>query len=93
MSDKCVLKVYVTGLTPKIERPIMNLKKVCEERLNGKYELEVINILEHPEAADEQRILATPTLVKSLPEPVRRVIGDISDIEKVMVGLDLVPED
>ena len=74
-------------------KSIMNLKKVCEERLEGRYELEVINILEHPEAADDQRILATPTLIKSLPEPVRRVIGDISDIEKVMVGLDLIPGD
>ena len=89
MADKYVLKLYVTGMTPKIERPVADLKRICEEEL-GQYELNIINILEQPQLADGDKILATPTLIKQLPEPVRRVIGDLSDTEKVLLGLDLV---
>ena len=89
MSETYVLKLYITGRTPKIEGHIKDLEQICQNEL-GQYELQVINILEQPQLADGDRILATPTLIKSLPEPVRRVIGDISDTEKALIGLDLI---
>jgi len=87
-----ILKLYVTGRTPKSEAAISNLRRTCEELLRGSYELQVIDVLEHPQRAEDDKILATPTLIKQLPPPLRRVIGDLSDKHKVMLGLELRPD-
>ena len=89
--NKPVLRLYITGLTPRSERAIANLRRLCEERLNGQYELVIIDVLERPQLAEDEHILVTPTLIKPLPLPPRRVIGDLSDVEKVMAELDLQP--
>lgn len=86
-----ILKLYVTGDTPRAQRAIATLKRLCEEELGGQYEMIVIDVLERPQLAEDERILATPTLIKQLPPPLRRIIGDLSDTEKVLLGLDLVP--
>lgn len=86
---KFKLRLYVTGRTPQSQRAIDNLRSICEADLEGLYEIEVIDILENPVLAENEKILATPTLVKRLPEPVRKIIGDLSDREKVLLGLDL----
>lgn len=83
------LRLYITGSTPQSQRAIDNLKLICDAELPGVYEVEVIDVLEHPALAENEKILATPTLVKRLPEPVRKIIGDLSDREKVLLGLDL----
>ncbi|WP_462266867.1 circadian clock protein KaiB [Mucilaginibacter sp.] len=83
------LRLYVAGKTPKSVTALSNLKKYCEEHLLGKYKLEVIDLLEHPQLAEGDQILAIPTLVKKVPDPVRKIIGDLSNKEKVLVGLDL----
>lgn len=88
MSD-FVLKLYVTGNTPKSEQAIANLRRICEIDLGGRYEMAVIDILERPQLAEDDKILATPTLIKVLPTPLRRLIGDLSDHEKVLLGLDI----
>ena len=87
-----VLKLFVTGMTPRAELAIANLRRICEEDLGGKYTLEIIDVLEHPELAEQEKVLATPTLIKQLPPPLRRVIGDLSNKEKVLLGLDVWPE-
>lgn len=84
-----VLKLYVTGKTPRSERAIENLRRICVHELDERYEMVVIDILENPESAEEEKILATPTLIKALPPPLRRIIGDLTDKEKVLLGLDL----
>jgi len=89
MDNKLLLKLYITGKTPRSERAIANLRKICEQDLRGQYELSVIDVLERPQLAEEEKILATPTLTKELPPPLRKIIGDLSDIEKVLLGLDL----
>jgi circadian clock protein KaiB len=89
MSAKYYLKLYITGQTPRSQRAINTLYQTCEEVLNGRYELTIIDVLEHPELAEEEKILATPTLVKISPPPLRRIIGDLSDTEKMLIGLDL----
>lgn len=86
---KYVLKLYVTGKTPHSEQTIANLRELCERELNGEYEIVVIDVLEHPQLAEDEKILATPTLIKYLPHPLRRVIGDLSNTEKVLFGLDI----
>ena len=91
MMVKFLLKLYITGQTPKSERAIKNIRRICEEELKGQYELVVIDVLERPQLAEDEKILATPTLTKELPPPLRRVIGDMSDTEKVLLGLDLQP--
>ena len=83
------LRLYVAGQSPKCLAAFANLKKLCEEHLNGCYELEIIDLLEHPQLAQGDQILALPTLVRKLPEPVRKIIGDLSNTERVLVGLDL----
>jgi circadian clock protein KaiB len=83
-----LLKLYVTGQTPRSQRAIANLRRICEE-LGGAYEMIVIDVLERPQLAEHEKILATPTVVKELPTPIRRVIGDLSDSERVLLGLDL----
>lgn len=92
MAAKYVLKLYVTGQTPNSQKAIENLKSVLKTELNGLYSLEVIDVLENPQLAEEDKILATPTLAKVLPPPVRKIIGDLSDVEKVLLGLDLTVE-
>ena len=90
-----LLKIYITGKTPRIERAIAGLRGVLDENLGGEYEMHVYDVLEDPELAEKEKILATPTLVKELPLPAKRVIGDLSDPQKVLFGLDLgdkVPE-
>jgi len=84
-----LLKLYITGHTERSQRAIANLRRICAEELDAAYELMVIDVLEHPQLAEDEKILATPTLVKSLPPPLRRIIGDLSDSEKVILGLDL----
>jgi len=84
-----LLKLYVTGKTARAELAIANLRRICEEELQDQYELQIIDVLEHPQAAEDDRILATPTLIKRLPPPLRRVIGDLSDKEKVLLGLEV----
>lgn len=86
-----VLKLYVTGKTPKSERAIVNLKNICEKELKDQYDMVIIDVLERPQLAEDEKILATPTLIKELPPPLRRIIGDLSDSEKVLLGLDLQP--
>lgn len=88
---KFLLKLYVTGQTPKSERAITNIQHICEEELKGQYELIVIDVLERPQLAEDEKIMATPTLIKVLPPPLRRVIGDLSDTDKVLLGLDILP--
>jgi circadian clock protein KaiB len=84
------LRLYVTGKTSHSMRAIENLRRICEEELQGQFLVEVIDVLENPQLAEDEKILATPTLVKQLPEPVRKIIGDLSDRERVLLGLDLV---
>jgi circadian clock protein KaiB len=88
--NKFRLKLYVTGQTANSRRAIANLREICERAFSGEYELMVIDVLENPQLAEEEKILATPTLVRSLPPPMRRVIGDLSDKERVLLGLDLI---
>ena len=88
---KILLKLYITGQTPKSERAISNIRRICEQELGGQYELAVIDVLERPQLAEDEKILATPTLTKELPPPLRRIIGDMSDTEKVLLGLDIQP--
>lgn len=85
------LRLYVAGQTPKSIAAFSNLKKVCEEHLAGKYKLEVIDLLKNPQLAHGDQIVAIPTLVRKLPEPVRKIIGDLSNTERVLVGLQLRP--
>ena len=85
------LRLYVAGQTPRAATAFANLKKLCEEHLAGKYSIEVIDLLKNPQLAKGDQIIAVPTLVRKLPEPVRKIIGDLSNTEKVLVGLDLRP--
>ncbi|MGH7638012.1 MAG: circadian clock protein KaiB [Gemmatimonadaceae bacterium] len=84
-----LLKLYVTGGSPRAETAIRNLRHICENELKGEYQIEIIDVREQPDAAENDRVLATPTLIKQLPPPLRRVIGDLSDREKVVLGLEL----
>jgi circadian clock protein KaiB len=84
-----LLKLFVTGTSPRTQRAISNLNRICEEELLGEYKLEIIDVLTDPQAAEDERILATPTLIKQLPPPLRRVIGDLSDKDKVLLGLEV----
>ncbi len=87
-----VLRLYVAGMTPKSTLAIRNIKKICEEHLAGRYSLEVVDLYKHPTLADGEQIIAAPTLLKKLPLPLRRFIGDMSNTEKIIVGLDLRPQ-
>ena len=89
--SKYLLKLFVTGASTRTGTAIANLKRICEQELAGQYALEIIDVLEHPELAEREKILATPTLIKSLPLPLRRVIGDLSNTEKVLLGLEVHP--
>jgi len=85
------LRLYVAGQTPKCLTAFANLKKICEEHLTGMYEIEIVDLIERPQLASGDQILAIPTLVRRLPEPVQKIIGDLSNTERVVVGLDLRP--
>jgi circadian clock protein KaiB len=85
------LKLYIAGQTPRSVAALRNLKQIAEDHLGGRYRIEVIDLLENPQLAKGDQILAVPTLVKDLPLPVRKIIGDLSDTERVLVGLDLRP--
>ena len=87
------LRLYVAGQTPKSLTAFSNLKKICENHLKGRYRIEVIDLVEQPQLSKGDQILAIPTLVRKLPQPVRKIIGDLSDTERVLVGLDLRPAD
>ena len=85
------LRLFVSGSTPRSTRAIDNMRKICAENLAGQYDLEIIDVYEHPDATRDLQVVATPTLVKMLPEPLRRIIGDLSDRERVLAGLNILP--
>lgn len=87
-----ILKLYIAGMTPRSAKALENLKKLCEEYVPGQYSIEVIDLLKNPQLAEGDQILAVPTLVRKLPEPIRKLIGDLSDKEKVLVGLNIIPK-
>ena len=86
-----VLRLYVTGMTPRSTAAFASIKAICDERLQGRYELEVIDIYQHPQLAAGDQIVAIPTLIRKLPEPLRRIVGDLSNTERTLVGLQLRP--
>jgi circadian clock protein KaiB len=87
--DKYILRLYIAGTTPRSTRAVANIREICERNLNGRYDLEVIDIYQKPALAIGEQIIAAPTLVKQLPLPLRRFIGDLSDTERILVGIDL----
>jgi circadian clock protein KaiB len=89
--DGYSLRLYVAGQTPKSIAAISNLKKICEQHLPGRYEIEIIDLMKDPALAVRHQIVAIPTLIRQLPEPLKRIIGDLSNAEKVLVGLDIRP--
>jgi circadian clock protein KaiB len=91
-ADKWELRLYTAGQTPKSLAAIKNLKKVCEEHLAGRYDIEIIDLMKNPRLAKDDQIVAIPTLVRKLPDPVRKIIGDLSDTERTLVGLQLRPQ-
>lgn len=90
-TEFCRLRLYVAGQSPKSLKALANLRRLCEEHLDGRYEIEVVDLVEHPRLAAGDEIIAIPTLVRRLPEPMRKIIGDLSDSERVIVGLQLLP--
>jgi circadian clock protein KaiB len=88
-AQKYVLRLYVSGLTPRSTLAIENIRKICEDHLKGRYDLEVVDIFQQPEMAREAQIIAAPTLIKKLPLPLRKFIGDLSDTERILVGLEI----
>jgi circadian clock protein KaiB len=90
--EKYILRLYVAGLTPKSTRAVANVKELCKKHLEGRYELEVIDIYQQPGLVKREQIIAAPTLIKKLPLPLRRIIGDMSDADRFLVGIDLKPE-
>jgi circadian clock protein KaiB len=91
MPEKFALRLYVAGQSPKATRAFNNLRKICEEHLAGRYSIEVIDLVENPALGRGDQILALPTLVRKLPPPMKKIIGDLSNTERVLVGLDLRP--
>lgn len=88
-TSRYVLRLYVTGSTSHSNRAISNIRKICEEHLEGRYDLEVVDISQHPSLAEGEQIIAAPTLIKTLPLPLRRFIGDMSQTDRILIGLDL----
>ncbi len=88
-TETFLLRLYVAGQTPKCIRAFANLKRICEEYLAGRYHIEMVDLLQNPQLARGDQILAVPTLVRRLPEPIKKIIGDLSNTERVLVGLDL----
>ncbi len=91
VAQKYILRLYITGMTKRSARAIENLQAFCEKHLAGHYELQVIDVYQQPELARTEQVIAVPTLIKKLPLPLRRLIGDMSDEERVLVGLDILP--
>jgi circadian clock protein KaiB len=89
-AKKWNLRLYVAGQTPKSVMALANLKRICDEHMNGAYSVEVIDLMENPQLARRDQIVAIPTLVRELPSPLKRIIGDLSNTERVLVGLDVV---
>ncbi|MBR8832338.1 MAG: Circadian clock protein KaiB [Chroococcopsis gigantea SAG 12.99] len=89
--NKYILKLYITGNSTKSQRAIANLFRICREELSNQYSIEIIDVLEQPHLAEQEKILVTPTLIKQLPQPLQRIIGDMSNTQKVLLGLDVVP--
>lgn len=87
-----VLRLYISGTTTRSLKALQNIKKICEENLQGRYELEVIDVYQQPEIMLAEHILAIPTLIKKLPEPLRKIIGTLSNKEKILLGLDIIPK-
>jgi circadian clock protein KaiB len=90
--QKYVLRLYIAGMTPRSREAIRSVTAICEEYLAGRYELEVIDLYQQPTLAKGEQIIAAPTLIKKLPEPLRKFIGSMADTEKILVGLDLLPK-
>ena len=90
--ERYVLRLYVAGITPKSDRAIRSVKEICEQSLKDRYDLEIVDIYQHPGALKEDQIIVAPTLIKKLPLPLRRLIGDMADREKILLGLDLRPK-
>ena len=86
---RLVLRLFICGSSPRAESAVANLRRICDNDLHGDYTLEVIDVLEQPDLAEEAKVLATPTLIKLLPPPLRRIIGDLSDREKLLIGLEI----
>jgi circadian clock protein KaiB len=90
-TEKWELRLYTAGQTPKSLAALSNLKKLCDEHLSGRYSIEIVDLLQNPRLAKDDQIVAIPTLVRKLPEPIRKIIGDLSDTERALVGLQLRP--
>ncbi len=88
-AERWQLKLYIAGMNQTARRAIKNLERICAEHLEGRYTLEIIDLLEHPQLAEGDQIIAVPTLVRSLPPPIRKILGDLSEKEKVLIGLDI----
>ncbi len=91
--ERYILRLYVTGMTPRSTRAIQNVKKICEEHLKGRYDLQVVDIYQQPTLAKGEQIIAAPTLIKKIPLPLRKFIGDMANTEKILMGLDLRPKE
>ncbi|HTG35794.1 MAG TPA: circadian clock KaiB family protein [Thermoanaerobaculia bacterium] len=91
-AKKWNLRLYVAGQTPKSIVALANLKRICDEHMNGQYKIEIIDLMENPQLAQRDQIVAIPTLVRELPSPLKRIIGDLSNTDRVLVGLDVVPQ-
>jgi circadian clock protein KaiB len=91
--ENYILRLYITGMTPRSTQAIVNIRKICEAHLKGRYELEIIDIYQHPNLSQGEQIIAAPTLIKKLPLPLRRLVGDLSNSERVLLGLDLRPKE
>jgi len=91
-AKKWNLRLYVAGQTPKSIVALANLKRICDEHMNGQYKIEIIDLMENPQLAQKDQIVAIPTLVRELPAPLKRIIGDLSNTDRVLVGLDVVPQ-
>jgi circadian clock protein KaiB len=91
--NKYILKLYITGNSTKSQRAIANILRICRDELAEQYVVEIIDVLEQPYLAEEEKILVTPTLIKQLPPPLQRIIGDMSNTQKVLLGLDLIPRE
>ena len=90
-AEQYLLRLYVTGMTPKSVQAITNIKRICEEHLKGRYSLEVVDVYQQPVLAKGEQIIAAPTLIKYLPTPLRRFIGDMANTDRILLGLDLLP--
>ncbi len=91
-SQEYILRLYVAGINPRSEAAIRTITEICEKHLEGRYDLEIIDIYQQPEAAKGEQIIAVPTLIKELPTPLRRYIGNLTDTDRILVGLDLKPK-